>query len=68
MNALDTLRAAPPAVRSAALSLLDEVSAPWTERQIANALRANGFGLLEAKRIARALRKLEIITVARRRS
>lgn len=65
MNSLEALQAAPAKVRAAALALLDEVSAPLTERQVAGAFRANGFGLFEAKRMARALRKLDIIAIAR---
>jgi hypothetical protein len=53
MKALDALKAAPPEVRAAALAVLDQVSAPLTERQL-------------AKRLARALRKLDIIAVAPR--
>ena len=60
MKALDALKAAPPEVRAAALAVLDQVSAPLTERQLAGAFRAHGVGLLDAKRMARALRKLDI--------
>ena len=66
MKALDALKAAPPEVRAAALAVLDQVSAPLTERQLARAFRAHGGGLLDAKRMARALRKLDIIAVAPR--
>ena len=66
MKALDALKAAPPEVRAAALAVLDQVSAPLTERQLASAFRAKGIGLLDAKRMARALRKLDIIAVAPR--
>jgi len=66
MEALDALETAPPAVRAAAFALLDQVSAPLTERQLAGAFRAHGIGLLDAKRMARALRKLDIIAVAPR--
>jgi len=66
MKALDALKTAPPEVRAAALAVLDQVSAPLTERQLASAFRANGVGLLNAKRMARALRKLAIIAVAPR--
>ena len=66
MTALDALKAAPPEVRAAALAVLDEVSSPLTERQLALAFRASGIGLPEAKRMARALRKLDIIAVAPR--
>jgi hypothetical protein len=67
MNALDALKTAPLEVRTAALALLDQVSSPLTERQLVGAFRANGVGLLDAKRMARALRKLDIIAVAHRR-
>ena len=67
MKALDALKAAPPEVRASALAVLDQVSAHLTERQLAGAFRANGVGLLDAKRMARALRKLDIIAVAPRR-
>jgi hypothetical protein len=66
MKALDALKAAPPEVRAAALAVLDQVSAPLTERQLASAFRAHGIGLLDSKRLARALRKLDIIAVAPR--
>ena len=66
MKALDALKAAPPEVRAAALAVLDQLSAPLTERQLASALRAQRIGLLDAKRMARALRKLDIIAVAPR--
>lgn len=66
MNAFDALHAAPAEVREAALDLLDAVSAPLTERQLAIALRHGGLGLLEARRVARSLRKLDIIAVSRR--
>ena len=66
IKALDALKAAPPEVRAAALAVLDQVSAPLIERQIAGAFRASGIGLLDAKRMARALRKLDIIAVAPR--
>ena len=64
MKALNALKAASPEVRAAALAVLNQVSAPLTERQLARALRASGVGLLDAKRMARALRKLDIIAVA----
>ena len=66
MKALDALKTAPPDVRDAALAVLDQVSAPLSERQLASAFRANGVGLLDAKRMARALRKFDIIAVAPR--
>ena len=64
MKALDALKDAPTEVRAAALAVLDQVLAPLTERQFARAFRAHGVGLLDAKRMARALRKLDIIAVA----
>lgn len=66
MNAFDALHAAPAEVREAALNLLDAVSAPLTERQLALALRQSGLGVLEARRVARSLRKLDVIAVSRR--
>ena len=66
MKALDALKAASPEVRAAALAVLDQLSAPLTERQLASALRAQRIGLLDAKRMARAVRKLDIIAVAPR--
>ncbi|WP_019517616.1 hypothetical protein [Sphingomonas sp. Mn802worker] len=66
MTALDALHAAPAEVRAAALDLLDAVSAPLTERQLVTALRQGGLGLLEARRVARGLRKLDLIAVTRR--
>jgi hypothetical protein len=66
MNAFDALHAAPAEVREAALDLLDAVSAPLTERQLVTALRQSGLGVLEARQVARSLRKLDIIAVSRR--
>lgn len=66
MKALDALKAAPPKVRAAALVVLDQVSAPLTDRQLASPFRTHGIGLPDAKRMARALRKLDIIAVAPR--
>ena len=66
MNAFDALNAAPAEVREAALDLLDAVSAPLTERQVGTALRHGGLGGLAARRVARSLRKLDIIAVSRR--
>ena len=66
MKALDALKAVPPEVRAAALAVLDQVSAPLTERQLVRAFRANGIGLLDARQMARALRKFAIIVVAPR--
>jgi len=66
MKALGALKAAPPEVRAAALAVLDQVSAPLTERQLAGAFRAHGVGLLDAERMARARRTLDIIAVAPR--
>lgn len=66
MNAFDALNAAPAEVREAALDLLDAVSAPLTERQLVTALRQGGLGVLKARRVARSLRKLDIIAVSRR--
>ena len=66
MKTLDALKAATPKVRAAALAVLDQASAPLTERQLARAFRANSIGLLEARQMARALRKHAIIAVAPR--
>ena len=66
MTVSDALRAAPAEVRDAALALLDAVSAPLTERELAAAFRASGHPRLKARRMARALRSLDIIAVARR--
>ncbi|SEL56687.1 hypothetical protein SAMN05216382_2174 [Sphingomonas palmae] len=66
MTAFDALHAAPADVRAAALGLLDAVSAPLTERQLVTALRKGGLGVLEARRVARSLRKVDLIAVSRR--
>lgn len=66
MTAFEALHAAPPDVRAAALGLLDAVSAPLTERQLATALRQGGLSVLEARRVARSLRKVDVIAVSRR--
>lgn len=68
MNADEALRAAPANVRSAALALLDEVSAPLTERQLATAFRAQGYRRSEARKLARGLRNLDIIAIAGRQA
>lgn len=68
MTATEVLQAASPEVRHAALLLLDEVSAPLTERELAAAFRGAGHGRLAARRMARALRTVDIIAVARRGS
>ena len=39
MNSLDALQAAPTDLHEAAMDLLDEVSAPLSERQLVTALR-----------------------------
>jgi hypothetical protein len=64
MNAKNALLAAPANVRAAALALLDEVSAPLTERQLAAAFRAQGHRRSEARKLARGLRSLHIIAIA----
>ena len=66
MNAIEALHAAPANVRGAALALLDQVSAPLTDRQLVAALRGHGFGWIEARRMARALRRLDIIAITPR--
>ncbi len=66
MKALGVLETATPKVRAAALAVLDQVSAPLTERQLASAFRAHGIRLLDVKRMVRALRKLNIVAVAPR--
>lgn len=63
MNAVDALHAAPGDVRDAALALLDQVSAPLTERQLAAALRAQGVRRMDARKVARALKTLAIIAI-----
>lgn len=63
MNAIEAINAAPPHVRTAALALLDQVSAPLTDRQLVAAFRSRGFGWIEARRMARALRRLDIIAI-----
>jgi hypothetical protein len=66
MNPLAALQAAPADVREAAMDLLDAVSTPLSERQLVIALRQGGVSLLSARRIARSLRKLDIIAVSKR--
>lgn len=66
MNPPAALQAAPADVREAALDLLDALSAPLSERQLVTALRQGGVSMLSARRIARSLRKLDIIVVSRR--
>jgi hypothetical protein len=67
MNAENALLAAPADVRAAALALLDQVSAPLTERQLAAAFRAQGYRRSEARKLARGLRSLHIIAIAPRK-
>ena len=68
MDPVEALQAASPEVRSLALALLDQVSAPLTNRQLTSAFRAQGFGPLEARRLTRSLRRIDIIAVAPRRT
>jgi len=44
MEALQALQTAAPEVRTAALALLDEVSTPLSQRQLAAAFRSQGSG------------------------
>jgi hypothetical protein len=66
MTAIKALHAAPVDVRTAALALLDQVSAPLTDRQLVAAFRGHGIGWIEARKMARALRRLDIIAITPR--
>jgi hypothetical protein len=69
MNAIEALHAAPAEVRALALALLDQVSAPLTDRQVAAAFRRQGIGRLEElMRMARGLRRLDLIAIEPRRA
>lgn len=66
MTALDKLAAAPPAVRAAALELLDEVSAPLNARQLDRAFQDEGFTRSEARRMTSALKHLYVVALVPR--
>jgi hypothetical protein len=54
---------ASPDVRDAALALLDEISAPLTQRQIQKALEKAGHSRLRSRRMAKALEPLHLIAL-----
>lgn len=66
MTPLEKLRAAPPAVRTAALQLLDEVSAPLGPRELDRAFQDEGFTRSEARRFTRALKHLHVVALVRK--
>jgi len=63
MTLPDAFTTASPDVRDAALALLDEVSAPLSQRQIRKALEKSGHSCLRSRRMARSLRSLQIIAL-----
>jgi hypothetical protein len=64
MTALDKLLAAPPDVRTAALALLDEVSAPINARELDRAFQTEGgFSRREARRLTLALKHLYVVAL-----
>lgn len=66
MTPLDKLKAAPPAVRAAALQLLDEVSSPLNPRELDRAFQDEGFTRSEARRMTRSLKHLHVVAVVRK--
>ena len=68
MNAIKALQAAPPEARALALTLLDQVSAPLTDRQLIAAFCRQGVGRSDARRMAQVLRKVDIIATTPRRT
>lgn len=63
MTPLEKLTAAPPAVRAAALELLDEVSLPLTPRYLERAFQNEGCTRGEARRMMRVLKNLHVVAL-----
>jgi hypothetical protein len=63
MTSPATFDAADPAVREAAMHLLDQVSAPMTARQIEHALREYGVSKSQRSILASAIHRLNIIAI-----
>lgn len=63
MSALANLIAAPADVRTAALALLDELSAPLEPRQLERALQNGGLTRTQARRAMHALRTVHVIAL-----
>lgn len=60
----DLLAAAPSHLRDMLLTILDQISAPMTARQIESALLdAGGWTRSERRRIVKALKRLPIIAI-----
>lgn len=60
------LLTAPPAVRTAALALLDEISEPLDKRSLERALQTGGLTRSAARRAMHALRHVEVIALVKR--
>lgn len=63
MSALADLIAAPADVRSAALALLDEMSAPLAPRELERALQTGGLTRTQARRAMHALRSVHVVAL-----
>lgn len=66
MTGLANLIAAPADVRTAALALLDELSAPLEPRQLERALQAGGLTRTQARRAMHALRSVHVVALVPR--
>lgn len=66
MSGLASLLKAPPEVRAAALSLLDEMSEPLSPRQLERTLQDGGLTRSAARRAMHALRHVELIALVPR--
>ncbi len=63
MNAHANLIAAPADVRSAALALLDDLSAPLAPRDLERALQTGGLTRTQARRAMHALRSVHVVAL-----
>ncbi len=66
MTRLDKVITAPPAIRDAALAMLDEISAPLSPRRLDQAFQGTGMSRSQARRATLALKHLDIIAVVPR--
>lgn len=63
MTAVESLAAARHDVRTLALELMDEISAPMHPREIERALCRAGFSRSQARPIVKVLKRLPVIAI-----
>ena len=63
MTGLANLIAAPADVRTAALALLDDLSAPLAPRDLERAFQAGGLTRTQARRAMHALRAVHVVAL-----